>query len=200
MDVLAGPAIGEPHLEAPTTGRAWRPRTDTSEARRFTPAGSYDVCSVSEDFERKLVVKSLIACTALVLVGATPLAAARPVRHESITVTFYISSQGRAFLRSDHVSSSAGRLSSRGEAGPESRTAHFNGNQLVASAKFGSGASQLIVAFDPSYRTCTANVLVGREAGKAFTYIGFNGKRYTATGKTVVNNVTCAVRDGNALG
>jgi hypothetical protein len=172
----------------------------------------------------KLVVKRLIACTALIMVGATPLAAApqqllgksivvsmstylparaddgTPSAARSITVTFYISGHGRAFVRADHVGSSAGRPSSRGEAGPESRTARFNGNQLVSSAKFGSGASQLIVAFDPSYRTCTANVLVGGEAGKAFTYIGLNGKRYTATGKTVVSNVTCAVRDGNALG
>jgi len=169
-------------------------------------------------------MKCLLVCAALVFAWTAPVAAApqqllgrsvivsmntytpaqaddgTPSAARSITLTFYISSQGRAFVRADHVGSSAGRPSARGEVGPESRTAHFSGNQLVASAKFGSGASQLIVAFDPSYRTCTANVLVGSEAGKSFTYIGFNGKRYTATGKTVVSNVTCAVRDGNALG
>jgi hypothetical protein len=73
-------------------------------------------------------------------------------------------------------------------------------DQLVASGKFGSGAGQVTVTFDPSYRTCTASVIVGLEDGKPLSYIGFNGKRYTATGKTVVSNVTCAVRDGNALG
>lgn len=168
-------------------------------------------------------MKFPVACAALIVAWTAPVAAApqqllgksvvvgmttylpaqaddgTPSAARNITTTFYVSSQGRVFKRADHVGSSAGRPSSRGELGPESRTAHFSGNRLVASARFGSGASQLIVAFDPSYRACTATVLVGRETGKPFTYIGFNGKRYTATGKIVVSNVSCAIREGNAL-
>ena len=169
-------------------------------------------------------MKCFIVCAALVVAGTAPLAAApqqllgksvvvsmstyTPARADdgtasaprSITVTFYISSQGRAFVRVDHVGSGEGRPSSRDERGPESRLAHFSGNQLVASGNWGSGAAQTIVTFDPTYRTCTASARVGLADGKPLSYIGFNGKRYTATGKTVVNNVTCAVREGNALG
>jgi hypothetical protein len=123
-----------------------------------------------------------------------------PSAARSITVTFYISSQGRAFVRLDHVGSSEGRPSSRSDKGPESRLAQFSGNQLVATGNFGSGAGRVAVSFDPSYRTCTASAMVGVADGKLLTYTGFNGKRYTATGKTVVSNVSCAVRDGNALG
>jgi hypothetical protein len=170
-------------------------------------------------------MKRVLACAAFIAVGSTSSLQAAPQQllgksvvvtmatyiaaraddgtpsaARSITVTFYISSQGRAFVRVDQVGSGQGRPSSRDEKGPESRQAHFNGNQLVASGKWGSGAAQTIVSFDPSYRTCTANVRVGLADGKPFSYIGFDGKRYTATGKTVVNNVSCAIRDGNALG
>lgn len=168
-------------------------------------------------------MKFLVACVALVLTGTTPLAAApqqlqgksvvvgmspytparaddgTPSAARSITVTTYVSSQGRAFARADHVGSSEGRPSSRHEKGPGTGTAHFNGNTLVASGNFGTGAGQMTVTFDPSYRTCNATVRVGLADAKPLSYIGFNGKRYTATGKTVVSNVSCAIRDGNAL-
>jgi hypothetical protein len=42
-------------------------------------------------------------------------------------------------------------------------------------------------------------VRVGLADATPLSYIGFNGKRYTATGKPVVSNVSCAIRDGNAL-
>ena len=55
----------------------------------------------------------------------------------------------------------------------------------------------LTVAFDSGFQSCTANVTMGRESGKAFKFKGLDGKTYTATGSPTASTPTCSIREGN---
>jgi hypothetical protein len=108
----------------------------------------------------------------------------------------YISSAGRVFAR---ASRQAGRSSETKEAGPEATTVRIAGNSLVGVMKYPSGASQLTVSFDPSFQSCTAQILTGGESGKPIVFKGLNGVMYTATGKMQFSGISCSIKDGNAL-
>jgi hypothetical protein len=114
----------------------------------------------------------------------------------AITRTIYISSQGRVFARADRR---VGKNSQTVERGPGEASLRISGNSLVGVLPFASGASQLTVNFDPSFSSCTAQVIMGAESGKPIVYKGLNGKTYTQTGRAQVSGVSCSVRQGNAF-
>ena len=114
----------------------------------------------------------------------------------AVTRTIYISSQGRVFARADRR---VGGRSDAVERGPGEGNVRISGNSLVGVIVFPSGASQLTVNFDPSFSSCTAQVVMGAERGKPIVYKGLDGKTYTQTGPAQVSVVSCSVRAGNAF-
>ena len=110
--------------------------------------------------------------------------------------TVYVSTQGRVFVR---AARQAGRNSETKERGPGEGGLRFAGNNLVGVMGLISGASQLVVSFDPGFQSCTTNVIMGAENGKPITWKGLNGKQMTAVGRPTVSGQTCSIRDGNAL-
>ena len=114
----------------------------------------------------------------------------------AITRTFYISSQGRVFARADRR---VGGRSETTERGPGEGNIRIAGNSLVGVMVLPSGASQITVNFDPSFSSCTAQVVMGAERGKPIVYKGLDGKTYTQTGPVQTSGVSCSVRAGNAF-
>lgn len=111
--------------------------------------------------------------------------------------TVYISSQGRLFSRAERQE---GRQTGAKLIGPEGATFRIQGKQIVVVFKHTSGASRLIVDFDPDFRTCTLTALTGGESGKPVQSKGINGVMYTAIGKPSYTNPSCSVTEGNAFG
>jgi hypothetical protein len=111
----------------------------------------------------------------------------------------YISSQGRLFQKVSKVAK-GGQM--QGESGPDSGGGggmHFAGNTLVGFAQLISGANQVTISFDPSFTSCTVDVITGSEGGKARVWKGLNGVTFTATGKPMVSGNSCSIREGNAF-
>ena len=120
----------------------------------------------------------------------------------SIQRVIYVSSAGRVFSRATRT---VGRNQQQKERGPEqnagdaSGSLKFAGNRLVGVLPFRSGATMMNVDFDPSFQSCTVNVVVGRDSGKPIVWTGLNGVTYTSTGAPQVGGLSCSIRDGNAL-
>jgi hypothetical protein len=114
----------------------------------------------------------------------------------SIDRVIYVSTKGRVFIRS---SRRAGRNSSETERGPSvtSSAFRFAGNRMIGTMPFISGAGQLTVTFNSGFTGCTADAIIGHEAGKTFTFKGLNGKTYTALGRPNISQHSCSVSDGN---
>lgn len=114
-----------------------------------------------------------------------------------ITVqTIYISSAGRVFARMVRYDR---QVNATADFAPHENTFRFVRDKLIGVVQYVSGASQMIVSFDPSGQSCTAAVQMGRENGRPLTWKGNNGVTYTATGPSVVSNVTCSIVSGNAF-
>jgi hypothetical protein len=112
--------------------------------------------------------------------------------------TIYISSKGRIFSQRDER---AGNLGNAAQRAPE-ETAHsfrFEADRLIGVRVGVSGASQMIISFDPAFQRCTATVQVGREPGKASKWVGLNGETYSWTGSATVSTPTCSIREGNSF-
>jgi hypothetical protein len=119
------------------------------------------------------------------------------VQSRRIDRNIYVSSQGRLFQK---VSRQAKGGADQKEFGPDSGGGvHFAGNKLVGVVKVISGANMLTISFDPSFQSCTADMIVGSESGKARVWKGLNGVTFTATGKPQVSGVSCSIREGNAF-
>ena len=116
----------------------------------------------------------------------------------NVTKTMYISSAGRVFVRNNRR---AGKFGQDNEKGPEATAGNFalHGNTMTGTLVFISGASRMVVTFAPDFQSCTAQVAMARESGKAFTFKGLNGKILTATGPAVVSSPSCSVQTGNAF-
>lgn len=112
------------------------------------------------------------------------------------THTIYISSAGRVFARMTRQDRN--RTASYNMAPGES-TYRFAGDKLIGNVVYVSGASQMIISFDPSGQSCSATLQIGRDSGRPLSWKGNNGVTYTATGPSVVSNVTCSIAAGNAF-
>lgn len=117
----------------------------------------------------------------------------------AISRTIYVSNVGRAFTERSVI---GGRGRSKvGEAGPRatSRDYRFEGSRLIITIPYGRhGARQVAVNFDRNFQSCTVDVKTGSEGG-ARTWIGLDGKRYTATGPASISNPSCSISNGNAF-
>jgi hypothetical protein len=119
------------------------------------------------------------------------------VQSRRIDRNIYVSSQGRLFQK---VSRQAKGGADQKEFSPDSGGGvHFAGNKLVGVVKVISGANMLTISFDPSFQSCTADMIVGSEGDKPRVWKGLNGVTLTATGKPQVSGVSCSIRDGNAF-
>ncbi|MBI3700001.1 MAG: hypothetical protein HY242_06075 [Afipia sp.] len=115
------------------------------------------------------------------------------------TRTVYISSAGRTFLR---MSLRGGKAARSGERGPEDAGAkgsvRLEGNRLVGTEAFESGARQYIATFDPGFTSCTVQVVDAKSGGAAIRRKGPDGRMYTVTAAT--GSPSCSVQSGNAFG
>jgi len=112
------------------------------------------------------------------------------------THTIYVSSAGRVFAKRVRQDGAASEV--KGFA-PGANTFRFVGDVLIGNATYVSGASEMIINFDPSGQSCTASVQYGRASGRAMSWKGVNGVTYTATGPWEASNVRCSVAAGNAF-
>ncbi len=115
------------------------------------------------------------------------------------TRTVYISSAGRTFLRMSLRGQKAGRS---GEKGPGDSGGHgsvkLQGNRLVGTEAFESGARQYVATFDPSFASCTLQVIDAKSGSAAIKRKGPDGRMYTVTAST--GSPSCSVQSGNAFG
>jgi hypothetical protein len=113
--------------------------------------------------------------------------------------TLYISGAGRVFARAFRRD---GRASQTREAGPEEtgNNLHFVGDKLVGVMKFASGAAQMTISFDSSGQSCSANIVSGREGGRALQWKGVDGAMRTASGPLTFSGISCSIAAGNAFG
>jgi hypothetical protein len=115
----------------------------------------------------------------------------------SWTQQIYISEKGRLFVKA--VARDGPRAVPDRTMGPEAGNWNFVGDKIVGILPAFTGANRITVRFDPSYQSCSASVLVGIEAGGTFKFLGSNGVLYTATGKSVVSNISCSISQGNVF-
>jgi hypothetical protein len=110
----------------------------------------------------------------------------------------YISSAGRTFLR---MSVRGGRAERSGERGPDGGGAkgsvRIEGNRLIGTETFLSGARQYIATFDSSFTSCTLEVIDAKNGAAAIKRRGPDGRLYTVTAST--GSPTCSVKSGNAF-
>ena len=115
------------------------------------------------------------------------------------TRTVYISSTGRTFLR---ASLRGGRAARSGERGPEDAgsrgSVKIEGNRLVGIEAFESGARRFIATFDPSFTSCTLEVIDAKSGNAAIRRKGPDGRMYTVSATT--GSPSCSVQSGNAFG
>jgi hypothetical protein len=121
--------------------------------------------------------------------------------------TIYISSQGRLFVRagrsinnrkfSGSKTGEAGPDDSRGYAG-EARGISFQGNTLIGTQTYASGAGQIRITFDPGFSSCTMVAVEGKSGSGPIRIKGIDGQMYERISATS-SGYSCSIRDGNAL-
>jgi hypothetical protein len=115
----------------------------------------------------------------------------------NVTQLIYISTQGRLFAK---IAGRAGNASKEWLVAPSGAGQFsFSGNKIVGTFPSVSGATRESITFDSSYQTCSAEVITGTESGKPYVWVNLVGLTCTATGKAVISNVGCSVRQGNAF-
>jgi hypothetical protein len=116
--------------------------------------------------------------------------------------TVYVSSAGRLFMRASRENQK-GRLKKAADLGPEATTTkggearglRFVGNNLVGNVAFAQGAGQATISFDPSFSSCSLNIIYGREGGR-MRRRGLDGNMYEIESITATSQ-SCSVRAGN---
>ncbi len=109
----------------------------------------------------------------------------------------YISSQGRFFVK---WALRAGSASRDKEVAPSNASNFsFAGDKIVGILPQVSGAVRQVITFDPSYQSCSVEMITGTEAAKPYTWINLLGVKCTATGKTVISGGSCSVHQGNSF-
>jgi hypothetical protein len=116
------------------------------------------------------------------------------------TYTVYISSTGRIFQRSFQ----RGRMPHDHEPGEtrnvkgQVRRTHFEGNRLVHIVAFASGATRDTVSFDPTFSSCTYEVVFARGSDGSIKFKGRDGKLYENLSHSF-SGYSCSIRDGNSF-
>ena len=120
-----------------------------------------------------------------------------------INFTDYISSAGRVFERSSRA---VGAMRQAGNKDPdatrngigESRASRLEGDKLVILNAFASGAIRIVVSFDPSFSSCSAEILMAREGRGPIRRKGLDGITRDILSATP-SAPSCSVRQGNAF-
>ena len=96
------------------------------------------------------------------------------MEHELVV---YISKAGRLFVRAARRGGqkSQSRDFVPGDTGAGIRETRFVGSQLVSMVQFVSGASQLTADFNPGYRDCRMNLVMGKEHRAPVRVTGISG-------------------------
>jgi hypothetical protein len=124
----------------------------------------------------------------------------------------YISTRGRVFAQSGRTQikkNGVGLLGAGRSRDPEGgviesnvrnkRTHEFKGRTLIGTKVFDSGARRVTVNFDESFRTCTVDVVYGRENGVPGVVLhAMSGRLHLQTHK--VSDQNCTITDGNVFG
>ncbi len=113
------------------------------------------------------------------------------------TRTVYISSAGRPFLRAQVR---GGRATREGELAPGegggSRGVSFQGDKLIGTEAFASGARRYIASFDSSFSGCTLSVIDAKEGSAQIRRRGPDGAMYEITSVST-GSPTCSIQTGN---
>jgi len=115
----------------------------------------------------------------------------------------YVSTTGRLFVR---TTTTAGKGTRTTEMAPEenrtpegmARQLRFEGRRLVGHREYHSGAGQMTIDFDSNFRTCTMNVVFGRQGGTPIRWSAMDGTIHEVISVKAVLP-TCSIRDGNAF-
>jgi hypothetical protein len=117
----------------------------------------------------------------------------------AISMNIYISTAGRLFMRES--GNTIGGFNPHGitdnNAAPgDSKLDHFDFQErsVVAYTQFQSGARRIAIDLDATGTSCKANVIVGKEKGKAIL------RRRAEILSTQIGAVSCSVREGNVFG
>jgi hypothetical protein len=160
-------------------------------------AAVFSFCTTADAAPSQLLNKS-ISVSMSVSIPAKSTDGTVSTRQRQISRQIYVSSQGRLFVKIFRRARGGASDSAVGP-GEGGANLHFAGNKLVGTLAVVSGANQLTISFDPSFQSCTADMIIGTEAGKPRVWKGLNGETFTATGKAVVSGVSCSIRDGNVF-
>ncbi|MDP3074283.1 hypothetical protein [Bradyrhizobium sp.] len=118
------------------------------------------------------------------------------------TRVVYISTAGRTFLRMEVKSSGrrgAARSADKGPGeGSSKGSVRLDGNRLVGTEAFASGARQYVATFDPGFSSCTLSVIDAKSGGAKISRRGPDGTMYVIDSVST-GSPTCSVRSGNAF-
>ena len=116
--------------------------------------------------------------------------------------TVYVSSAGRLFARRHMASLARGGGESSFERGPggAGNTPRWRlaGSQLIGQGSEGGGATHIVATFDPSFTSCTVEVIYGRGNAGEHVYSKPGGGTVTSYDMRA-NGARCSVREGNAF-
>ncbi len=108
----------------------------------------------------------------------------------------YVSSAGRAFVKSSTSGKSAELGPGDGTPEGGSRKLQFMGDKLVALAALGSGAGRMTISFGAGFTSCTVALAVGKPASGHLMQRGPDGDAVEIL-STEISNQACSVREGN---
>jgi hypothetical protein len=127
----------------------------------------------------------------------------------------YVSTRGRVFFQSGRVTLGRGGLSTGVGVGssrdPDGHVIRDNrssarpgvdrwqGRTFTHTTQFDSGARRVAANFDESFRTCSADVVYGREGGVPGVIVhGMNSRLQIFQAK--ISSISCTITDGNMFG
>lgn len=116
------------------------------------------------------------------------------------TRTVYISSAGRTFLRMSVRGRKATRSAEKGpEDGGGRGSVKLDGNRLVGTEAFASGARQYVATFDPSFSSCSLSIIDAKGGNEKIKRRGPDGAMYVLHSVST-GSPSCSVQSGNSLG
>lgn len=117
----------------------------------------------------------------------------------SVRRIMYVSSTGRVFMRVARRDGDAASDTKEMAPGAADGAPRFEGDKLVGTVSYVSGAGRMVVSFDSSFQSCTATASMGRESGRALTFRGVGGDVFTASAPASVSTPSCSIQAGNAF-
>ena len=115
------------------------------------------------------------------------------------TRTVYISSAGRTFLRKAIRGGKSGRSGDAGPGESSGGSVRLEGNRLVGTETFMSGARQYVATFDASFSSCSLVVIDAKSGGSNIQRKGPDGRMYSVSNVST-GSPSCSIQSGNAFG